>query len=257
MNKKICVIPARMASSRFPGKPLALMLGLPLILHVWHRCRLETRFDRVIVATCDQEIFDGVVSAGGEAIMTSSGHERCTDRVAEAIKNAGLKLTDGDFTVMVQGDEVLVNPTMLRDIISAFEASSARAVNLISRINKIADFEDTNVVKVATDLNNRVVFLSRSPIPNRSRSLSVPMYQQTGIIAYAANFLEEFSALKQTPLEIVESIDMLRLIENAIQLDSVITEVETIGVDTPADLLRGEKALASDHWTKQYLKPQT
>ena len=253
MSKKICVIPARMASSRFPGKPLAPMLDLPLILHVWHRCRLETKFDRVIVATCDQEIFDTIKAGGGEAVMTSGSHERCTDRVAEAIINTGLELSGDDFIVMVQGDEVLVNPDMLNDIITAFENSPARVINLISRIDRIEDFEDVNVVKVVADLKNRIVFLSRSPIPSRSRNKNVPMYQQTGIIAYAPSFLEEFSALDQTPLEIAESIDMLRLIENGIQLDSVATEIETLGVDTPEDLERGERALANDSWTKHYL----
>jgi len=243
-----------MASSRFPGKPLAPMLGLPLILHVWHRCCLEIEFDRVIVATCDQEILDSITAAGGEAIMTLDSHERCTDRVAESISNAGLELSDDDFVVMVQGDEVLVNPDMLRDIIISFKNSPARVLNLISRIDRIEDFEDVNVVKVVADLNNRIVFLSRSPIPSRSRSRNVPMYQQTGIIAYAPSFLEEFSALNQTPLEIIESIDMLRLIENNIQLDRVATEIETIGVDTPADLERGEKALANDPWTEHYLQ---
>jgi 3-deoxy-manno-octulosonate cytidylyltransferase (CMP-KDO synthetase) len=253
MNKKICVIPARMASSRFPGKPMVPMLGLPLILHVWNRCRLEKKFDQVIVATCDKEIFESVTAAGGEAIMTSSSHERCTDRVAEAINNSGLKLSDGDCTVMVQGDEVLVNPVMLGNLISSFEKSSARAINLISRIWRIKDFEDVNVVKVATNLNNRIIYLSRSPIPNPTRGDNVPMYQQTGIIAYTPSFLEEFRALEQTPLEILESIDMLRLIENDIHLDCVRTEIETIGVDTPVDLERAEKALSYDTWTTQYL----
>jgi len=223
-------------------------------MHVWHRCRLEPKFDRIIVATCDQEIFDNVTAAGGEAVMTLDSHERCTDRVAEAIEILGLELSGDDFVVMVQGDEVLVNPDMLSDIIIAFENSPARVINLISRIDRIEDFEDVNVVKVASDLKNRIVFLSRSPIPSRSRSKNVPMYQQTGIIAYAPSFLKEFSALDPTPLEIVESIDMLRLIENGIQLDSVATEIETIGVDTPADLKRGERALANDSWTEHYLQ---
>ncbi len=256
MSKKICVIPARMASIRFPGKPLALILGLPLILHIWHRCILETKFDRVIVATCDQEIFDTVKSVGGEAVMTSDNHERCTDRVSEAINNIDLKLSKNDLTVMVQGDEVLVNPNMLGEIINAFENSSALAINLISRINRIEDIKDINVVKVAKDLNNRIVFLSRSPIPNQTRNPDAPMYQQTGVVAFAASFLEEFSALAQTPLESIESIDMLRLIENSIPLDSVVTETTTIGVDTPEDLKRAEKALTNDKWTKHYLHDQ-
>ncbi|MBL4759503.1 MAG: 3-deoxy-manno-octulosonate cytidylyltransferase [Mariprofundaceae bacterium] len=253
MTKRICVIPARMASSRYPGKPMALLLGLPLILHVWQRCRLESRFDRVIVATCDQEIMDCVIDAGGEAIMTDDTHERCTDRVSQAVEIANLDLLDDDLVLMVQGDEVLVNPDMLGRMIEVFEETHPPAVNLISRLYKAQDHDDVNVVKVATGLDGRIVFLSRAAIPSRARADDVPMYQQTGVIAYAASFLEEFSLLKQTPLEIVESIDMLRLIEHGLPLYGVKTDIETIGVDTPDDGTRAERLLKQDIWTEKYL----
>lgn len=253
MTKKICVIPARMASSRYPGKPLAPLLGMPLILHVWHRCRLQEQFDRVIVATCDTEIFDCIMAAGGEAVMTADTHERCTDRVSEAVSLSDLGLDDNDLVLMVQGDEVLVNPDMLGQMVDVYEKTKAPAVNLLSCIVKMQDHDDANVVKAVTSLDGRIVFLSRSPIPSRSRADVVPMFQQTGVIAYSAKFLDDFSRLAQTPMEIVESIDMLRLVEHGLPLYSVKTDIETIGVDTPADLVRAEDVLRQDAWTDKYL----
>lgn len=252
MTRKICVIPARMASSRFPGKPLECMLGMPLILHVMYRCALEDHFDDVIVATCDREIMECVENANGVAVMTASTHERCTDRVFEAIEAYPTKLKKNDLVIMVQGDEVLVNPDMLKNMINIYESSQVPAVNLISRIYREEDHDDVNVVKVVTDLNERITYLSRAAIPSRSRNSNAPMYQQTGVIAYSSRFLNEFSKLKQTPLEIIESIDMLRLIENGIPLRSLRTELETISVDTKNDLIRAEKALIDDVWTKKY-----
>jgi len=254
MTRKICVIPARMASSRFPGKPLECMLGMPLILHVMYRCALEDHFDDVIVATCDREIIECVENANGVAVMTASTHERCTDRVFEAIEAYPTKLKKNDLVIMVQGDEVLVNPDMLKGMINIYESSQVPVVNLISRIYREEDHDDVNVVKVVTDLNERITYLSRAAIPSRSRNSNAPMYQQTGVIAYSSRFLSEFSKLKQTPLEIIESIDMLRLIEHGISLKSSKTELETISVDTKNDLIRAEKALINDVWTKKYLR---
>lgn len=241
-----------MASSRFPGKPLECMLGMPLILHVMHRCMLEEHFDDVIVATCDREIMECVQNANGTAIMTATTHDRCTDRVCEAVEACPIKLKDSDLVLMVQGDEVLVNPDMLRNMINIFDNSRFPVVNLISRIYREEDHDDVNVVKVVTDLDDQITYLSRAAIPSRSRNSNVPMYQQTGVIAYSSGFLNEFSRLKQTPLEIIESIDMLRLIEHGISLKSSKTELETIGVDTASDLIRAEKALINDVWTKEY-----
>jgi 3-deoxy-manno-octulosonate cytidylyltransferase (CMP-KDO synthetase) len=241
-----------MASSRFPGKPLECMLGMPLILHVMYRCALEDHFDDVIVATCDREIMECVENANGVAVMTASTHERCTDRVFEAIEAYPTKLKKNDLVIMVQGDEVLVNPDMLKSMINIYESSQVSVINLISRIYREEDHDDVNVVKVVTDLNERITYLSRAAIPSRSRNSNAPMYQQTGVIAYSSRFLNEFSKLKQTPLEIIESIDMLRLIENGISLRSLRTELETISVDTKNDLIRAEKALINDVWTKKY-----
>ena len=250
----ICVIPARMGSSRFPGKPMKPMLGMALILHVYHRARLTGSIDRVIVATCDQEIFDAVTEAGGEAIMTSDSHERCTDRVEEAISKMSKPMADDDFVLMVQGDEVLVSPDMLEQMIQAYVEDPVPVVNLVSRLYRAEDHDDPNTVKVVFSPDRRVLYYSRAPIPSRSRYDGPPMYQQTGVIGFKASFLRTFSTLPQTPLEQVESCDMLRVIEHGLPITALSTDTETIGVDTESDLVRAEQALSTDVFTQRYLK---
>jgi len=253
MTRAICVIPARMASSRFPGKPLAKMLGLPLILHVWHRCRLFVGFERVVVATCDKEILEVARAAGAEAVMTAPTHERATDRVQEAIAQLRLGLAEDDLVVMVQGDEALMSPALAEMIVTTYERDRPAVVNLGSRLMRDEDHDDINTVKVVADPNDRVLYFSRAPIPSRARVKAVPMYQQTGVMGFAAAFLDRFSALPQTPLEIIESVDMLRVLEHGLPISLVRTDRETIGVDTPADLARAENMLRGDPVTERYL----
>lgn len=250
MTRAVCVIPARMGSSRFPGKPMEKLLGMPMIEHIYRRCLLQEAFDKVIVATCDQEIFDAVAPA---SVMTRDTHERCTDRVEEAIANLDLGLADDDLVVMVQGDEILVSPDMLGEMIETYNRTGAPVINLVSRLYRTEDHDDPNTVKVVFDKDRRALLFSRAPIPSRSRAGEVPMYQQTGVIAFRASFLHEFSALAPTPLEIIESVDMMRVIENRLPLYVVPTETETIGIDTPAELARAEQVLANDPLVRLYL----
>lgn len=253
MTRAVCVIPARMASSRFPGKPLAPILGLPLILHVWHRCRLFDGFERVVVATCDEEIRVAVEGCGGAAVMTADTHERATDRTEEAIANLDLALADDDLVVMVQGDEILMTPEMAGSIVTAYGETPAPVINLVSRIYRADDHDDPNVVKVVASPDNLALYLSRAPIPSRSRAPEAPVYQQTGVIGFAAEFLRRFGAMAQTPLEKIESVDMLRVIEHGLPLRLVTTETETIGVDVPDDVARAEAALSQCGVTRLYL----
>ena len=253
MTKTVCVIPARMGSSRFPGKPLAKLLGLPLVLHVWNRCRICREFEMVAVATCDEEIRNAVTAAEGQAIMTSDKHERATDRTQEAVERLGLDLSPDDFVLMVQGDEVLVSPEMAATMIAAYQSSGADVVNLVSRLYSAADHEDPNVVKVVGDPDGNALYFSRAPIPSRARSETVPMYQQTGVIGFRSAFLTEFGSLPQTPLENIESVDMMRVIEHRRHVRLIYTEQETIGVDTPEELARAEQVLANDPLTASYL----
>jgi len=231
-------------------KPL---LGLPLILHVYERVKLAKSIDRVIVATCDKEIFDAVVGAGGEAVMTADTHERCTDRVEEAIANMDLGLEGDDLVLMVQGDEVMVSPDMLDEMVEAYKKNPAPVINLMSRLYRDVDHDDPNTVKVVFSPNNKVLYFSRAPIPSRSRADNPPKYQQTGIIAFKNSFLKKFSELPQTPLEKIESCDMLRVLEHGLEIIAVPTDTETIGVDTENDRARAEDELKADKFTQMYL----
>ena len=250
----ICVIPARMASSRYPGKPLIPMLGLPLVLHVYERCRLYGGFSSVLIATCDEAIRAAAEAYGAPAVMTATSHERCTDRVGEAVAAYCPDLPDDALIVMVQGDEVLVSPEMIKDVIDAQARTGAPVVNLGSRLSRTEDHDSPDTVKVVAAADGRALCFSRAPIPSRARTDRVPMYQQTGIMAFTKGFLNRFAALPQTPLEIAESVDMLRALEHGIAVYVVFTETETIGVDTPADKIRGEEMLTADPFTRRYLK---
>jgi len=253
MSKPICIIPARMGSSRFPGKPLKPLLGLALVLHIFERCRLYGNFSHIAIATCDDEIYDAVIAHGGEAIMTAQSHERCTDRVQEAVGVRYPNTSDDTVIVMVQGDEVLVSPTMIDDVVTAQHRSGAPVVNLGSKLYRPEDHDDPNTVKIVAAPDGRVLYFSRAAIPSRTRLATVPMYQQTGIMAFTWGFLKQFSALDPTPLEAIESVDMLRVLEHGHALHAVFSENETIGVDTEQDLKRGEDLLKNDPLTRQYL----
>lgn len=253
MTSVICVIPARMASARFPGKPLKTLLGLPLLMHVYQRCALCERLDQIIIATCDEEIRAAADSHGAQTVMTAHTHPGCSDRTEEAIAIAVPHIADDDLVLMVQGDEVLVSPQMLDDVIDTYEKTKAPVVNIASRLTRREDHEDPNTVKVVAAPSGRALYYSRAAIPSAFRADSAPMYQQTGIIGFSSAFLKTFGTMAQTPLEKMEHVDMLRVIENELPIQIVFSDNETIGVDTPDDLLRAEKMLASDPLTKEYM----
>ncbi|MBF0589204.1 MAG: 3-deoxy-manno-octulosonate cytidylyltransferase [Magnetococcales bacterium] len=255
MKRSVCIIPARMGSSRFPGKPLEPLLGLPLVLHVLARCRLYEGFERVVIATCDQEIFAATNAYGGEAVMTGDCHERCTDRVEEAVRKLALNLDDDDLVVMIQGDEILVTPEMIDRVVEQHNTSGAPVINLASRLYRQEDFTSPDTVKVVMAPDNRALYFSRSQIPSDTRGQNAPIYQQTGVMAFTNAFLRHFGEMPQTPLEIIESVDMMRVLENGLPLDVVRTEMETIGVDTPDDLARAEHILHEDPTTSCYMDP--
>ncbi len=246
-----------MASSRYPGKPLEPLLGVALILHVWNRCRLCTGFERLAVATCDKEIRDTVTAVGGEVVMTADSHQRATDRTQEAVAALDLDLAEDDLVVMVQGDEVLVTPAMVQDVVDAYEMDRPPVVNLGTRLYRPRDFADPNAVKVVADPAGRALYFSRSPIPSHARDGTAPVYQQTGIMGFSTAFLGRFSSLPQTPLEITESVDMLRVLEHGLPIALVRSEIETVGVDTPADRARAEAMLRDDPTTARYMTVPT
>ena len=252
-TSNICVIPARMASRRFAGKPVAPLLGFPLVLHVVERCRLCDRVDRIIVATCDEEIRKAVEDHGADVVMTSDAHPGCVDRTEEAVDIVAGDLKEDDFVLLIQGDEALVRPEMMVDIIDAYEKSKAPAVVLASRLYRTEDYDDPDVVKVVTDPAGRALYFSRSPVPFHAHADNVPMYQHTGVLGFSVGFLRQFGKLERTPLEIIEHVDLMRVIEHGFPVQVVFTERETIGVDNPADLIRAEGMLEADDLTATYL----
>lgn len=249
--KFAAVIPARMASTRFPGKPLANICGLPMIEHVRRRVSMSKMIDYVIVATCDKEIYSKIIEYGGKACMTSDKHERCTDRIAEASKNL-----DVDVVINVQGDEPMISPKMIDDLIKIFKNDkNVECVNLISPIKSQKEFDDPNVVKTVVDKDGYVLYFSRSAIPSKwKNSEDFDKYKQLGVIAFSKNLLIKYTELKPTPLEKVESVDMLRLLEHGYRVKTSISNYKTYGVDTVEDLKKVERIMQNDSLCKKYLK---
>ena len=182
-------------------------------------------------------------------------HQRATDRVAEAIQNSRLGLADDDLVLMVQGDEVLMSPEMAAAVVDEYSASRPEVVNLCSRIYREVDHDDPNAVKVVASPKGDALYFSRAPIPSRAmaRGAPVPMFLQTGVIGFAAAFLQRFSVLPQTPLEKLESVDMLRVLEHGFSIKLVFTDREAFGVDNQADHKRAEGILSHDPVTPRYL----
>ncbi len=233
-DRRIAIIPARMGSSRFPGKPLAQLLGRPMIEHVLRRAEMCTQLNAVYVATCDEEIRKVVEALGGRVIMTSPTHDRATDRVAEAAEQI-----DAGIVVMIQGDEPMITPAMIAAAVTPLLADrSVECVNLVHRITKRHDYLDPNTIKVVMDVNHDALYFSRAPIPalQFTENNQLPMFKQVCVIPFRREFLSEFTRLPPTPLEQAESIDMLRLIEHGRRVRLVETTVETHAVDTPEDL---------------------
>ena len=245
--KILALIPARMGSSRFPGKPMAPILGKPMIGHVYERVAKSSLLDLVAVATCDREIYDYVESLGGTAVMTGNHHERASDRCAEAL----LKLEEAngtryDVVVMVQGDEPMTHPDMIGEAVQPLlDDPEVQVVNLLGRINNAAEFEDRNCIKVVCDLKLNAMYFSREPIPTRSKVDEVPMGKQVCIIPFRRDYLLEYTRLEPTPLEVVESVDMMRVLEHGMKVRMAPTNHQTQAVDTPEDLLRVERLMQS------------
>ena len=250
--KIVAVIPARMGSTRFPGKPLASLLGRPMIEHVYRRTAMCPELDDVMVATCDQQIMDAVNAFGGKAIMTSSAHQRASDRVAEAAE-----YFSADIIVMIQGDEPMTYPQMIEGSLTPLRNGDQQTacVNLTARIQTEAEFADPNTIKVVMDADGFAVYMSREPIPSRHLQPfdQLAAFKQVCIIPFTAASLQEFIRLPPTPLEVAESIDMLRFIEHGRKVKMVETQYATHAVDTAEDLKRVEKLLQKDPLTKEYL----
>ena len=256
MKNATVIIPARMASSRLPGKPLSNLLGMPMIGHCMARAWSSERVDDVFVATCDVEIRDYVTSVGGKVLMTASSHLRAATRTAEALEQAQeLKGESIDVVVMYQGDEPLIQPKSISQIAETMENTSASVVNLLSHISDHDTFMDRNNVKAVVSRFNKILYLSREAIPSNWAPVDrVRSLLQTGIIAFTPSALRAFNAMETAYLEEIESIDMNRILENGGEIEAVYANYPTLGVDTEEELEKAELLLRQDPLTAEYLK---
>jgi 3-deoxy-manno-octulosonate cytidylyltransferase (CMP-KDO synthetase) len=251
----IAIIPARMGSSRFPGKPLAPIQGIPMIGHCYFRTAMSRRLDATYIATCDDEIASYAKKIGAPFIMTSSTHERATDRIAEAMETIERQTGKRqDIVVMVQGDEPMVRPEMLDLAIEALEATAdVDVVNLMAPIDDLDDFEDPNEVKVVISPDDYALYFSREPIPSRRKGvLDGPRLKQVCIIPFRRDYLLAYNATPQTPLEKIESVDMMRVIETGRRIKMAMSPFTTYAVDTPEDLAFVDGLMTGDELLPKY-----
>jgi len=255
MKKIVGVIPARMGSTRFPGKPLAKINGIPMVGHVYYRAKMCDSLDAVYVATCDQEIYDYITSIGGKAIMTSDKHKRASDRVAEALLKIENETGDKvDIVVLLQGDEPMIYPEMIEEAVKPFlDDEKIVVTNLLAPIKSLEEFQDPNEIKVVVDKNYNALYFSRAPIPSDKKEPNKDyMFKQVCIIPFTREFLIKFNELEPTPLEIIESIDMMRVLEHGYRVKMVPTNYESYSVDTTDDLKRVEKLMENDKLVSKY-----
>lgn len=243
--KIIALIPARMGSSRFPGKPMAPILGKPMIGHVYERVAKSPLLDLTAVATCDKEIYDYIESIGGVAVMTGNQHERASDRCAEALaKLEAVNKTKYDIVVMVQGDEPMTHHDMIAEAVQPLlDDPDVQVVNLLGKIKDIAEFEDRNCIKVVCDLKLNALYFSREPIPTRCKVADIPMGKQVCIIPFRREFLMKYISLNPTLLEVAESVDMMRVLEHGYKVRMTPTRHNSQAVDTPEDLKKVEQLM--------------
>lgn len=248
--KTIAVIPARMGSSRFPGKPIAKILGRPMIEHIYKRVAMSKSLDATYIATCDEEIRQVAEGFGARVLMTADTHERASDRVAEAVEKL-----DADLIVMVQGDEPMTHPDMIDTAVAPFKNDpKLGCVNLVRKIDNEADYMDFNTIKVVMNQRNEALYMSRRPIPSLAKSgfAGTAAHKQVCIIPFRRETLFQYTRLAPTPLEQLESVDMMRLLEHGLTVKMVPTEFNTQAVDTPADLARVEQLMKNDPLLSRY-----
>ena len=247
--KFIAIIPARYASTRFPGKPLAILGGKPIIQRVYEQ--VSKILEEVYVATDDKRIFNAVESFGGKAVMTSSNHKSGTDRIKEAAESIG---TDADVIINVQGDEPFILPEQIKTVCKCFDDECTQIATLGKPFDKEQGFEmlrNPNSPKIVIDNNSRAMYFSRSVIPFvRGKEevewlSSYPFLKHIGLYAYRREVLQEITALPQSSLEIAESLEQLRWLQNGYKIKVGITNSETIGIDTPDDLKRAEEFMST------------
>ena len=254
MTKFIAIIPARYASTRFPGKPLAMLGGRTVIQRVYEQVAtaLSTPLrgeGAVWVATDDERIRQAVEAFCGRAVMTRSDHKSGTDRIQEAAEKIG---TDADVIINVQGDEPFIQPSQLQTVCSLFDDPRTQIATLGKHFETMEAVANPNSPKIVTDLDGYALYFSRSVIPfvrgteHGQWLAQFPFVKHIGLYAYRREVLAEITQLPQSPLELAESLEQLRWLQNGYRIRVGLTDVETIGIDTPEDLTRAEKALGTD-----------
>jgi 3-deoxy-manno-octulosonate cytidylyltransferase (CMP-KDO synthetase) len=240
----IAIIPARYASTRFPGKPLAKLAGKPVIQHVYEK--VTQILPNTWVATDDQRIYETVENFGGKAIMTRADHKSGTDRIQEAVDKIGTK---ADIIVNIQGDEPFIQTSQIETICKLFEDPNTQIATIGKYFTDTQALINPNSPKIVTDINGFALYFSRSVIPF-VRGVDKELWLQEfrfikhlGIYAYQRNVLKEITQLPQSPLEKAESLEQLRWLQNGYRIKVGLTDIETIGIDTPEDLIRAEKYL--------------
>lgn len=234
----LCVIPARYASTRLPGKPLADIAGKPMIQHVYEQAAKAKRPEEVIVATDSELVEEAVKKFGGKAVMTSPEHPSGTDRIAEV----ALMYPDIDVIINVQGDEPMIPPEIIDRLADAFEEDIDMAT--MKAVMKKEDYDNPAAVKVVTDEKGYALYFSRSLIPYpRNKPEWLKVYKHVGIYAYRRSFLLKYAALRPTPLERVEGLEQLRVLENGYKIKVLESDFQGIGVDTPEDLKEVNKII--------------
>ncbi|HQV01571.1 MAG TPA: 3-deoxy-manno-octulosonate cytidylyltransferase [Bacteroidia bacterium] len=231
MQKILGVIPARYASTRFPGKPLVLIDGMPMIERVYKQAILSNALYQVIVATDDSRIYECVVGFGGKAMLTSALHNSGTDRCAEV----ALHYNQFDIVVNIQGDEPYIDPQQIDDVCKCFENPEVQIATLIKPILNQEEVNNANVVKCVVSNSYKALYFSRSVIPFQ-RQGQASYFKHIGIYAYQNNVLQALAQLPASALEQTEALEQLRWIQNDYYIQTAVTTIETIAIDTPADL---------------------
>ncbi|MBQ0015808.1 MAG: 3-deoxy-manno-octulosonate cytidylyltransferase [Bacteroidales bacterium] len=247
--RTLVVIPARYTSTRFPGKPLAILSGKPVIQWVWEHIAAADNVTRTIVATDDERILNAVKLFGGEAIMTSNTHRSGTDRCGEVVRTLRQNGECYDIVINVQGDEPFVQAQQINALIGCFNNPDTQIATLRTAIHSIEELESPNNVKVVSSKNNQALYFSRQPIPylrGIDPKLWIskrPYYKHVGLYAFTTSTILKITQLQQGDLEQSESLEQLRWLENGYTIQVCDTQCSNIGIDTPQDLEIAEKAL--------------
>ena len=231
-NEVLGVIPARLASTRFPNKALAILAGKPMIQHVWERTLLAKTVNRLVIATDHEKIYKAAVAFGAEVMMTREDHLSGTDRVAEV----AYSLPQYPLIVNIQGDEPLIDPAAIDATVAGLAGSAAEMGTLKKKIEIAEELDNPNVVKVVTGADGRALYFSRSRIPFNRSGENIDYYKHIGLYVYRRDFLLGYSNMPVGPLEITERLEQMRALENGHGIHVVTTNYESLGVDTPQDL---------------------